>query len=55
MLLLPTTPNVRRWTRYDTQVPMVSREWGLLDAMASPGRQGDIALEQLEATRAVAA
>jgi hypothetical protein len=48
MLLLATTANVRRWTRDDTPVPMTTREWGLLDAMASPGRQGDIAREQFE-------
>ncbi|MDR1266426.1 MAG: helix-turn-helix domain-containing protein [Propionibacteriaceae bacterium] len=45
MLLLATTANVRRWTRTDTPVPMTARLWGLLDAMASPGRQGDIARE----------
>ncbi|MCL2803640.1 MAG: helix-turn-helix domain-containing protein [Micrococcales bacterium] len=46
MLLLPTTENVRRWTRNDTATAMVVREWGWLDAMASPGRQGDIAREE---------
>jgi len=43
MLLVPSTDNVRRWTRDDTATPMVVPEWGWLDAMASPGRQGDIA------------
>jgi len=48
MLLLPTTQNVRSWTRVDLEVPMVTAEWGWLDAMASPGRQSDIAREQFE-------
>lgn len=53
MLLLPATSNVRRWMRGDTDVPMVVREWGWLDAMASPGRQGDIAREEFESVRMV--
>jgi len=55
MLLLPTTGNVRRFTRATTEVPMMVREWGWLDAMASPGRQGDIAREEFESMRMVAA
>jgi transcriptional regulator with XRE-family HTH domain len=55
MLLLPTTANVRRWTRDGAATPMVTREWGLLDAMASPGRQGDIAREQFGSMKLAAA
>ena len=48
MLLLPTTENVRAFTRETAQGAMVAREWGLLDALASPGRQADVALLALE-------
>jgi len=48
MLLLPSTNNVSRWTRDDTTPLMVFPQWGWLDAMASPGRQGDIAREEFE-------
>jgi len=51
MLLLPTTDNVRRWTRDDTDNPMVVPEWGWLDAMASPGRQSDIARDEFESNK----
>ncbi|MDR1767206.1 MAG: helix-turn-helix domain-containing protein [Propionibacteriaceae bacterium] len=54
MLLLPATDNVRARLRVDTVVPMMVREWGLLDAMASPGRQGDIARDQFQSIRASA-
>jgi hypothetical protein len=53
MLVLPTTANVKRWISFGSGVPMVTREWGLLDAMASPGRQGDIAREQYELMKLV--
>lgn len=55
LLLLPTTANVRRWVRDGDGVAMVAREWGLLDAMASPGRQGDIAREELAWARSAMA
>jgi len=55
MLLLPSTDNVRRWTRGDTDTPMVAPEWGWLDAMASPGRQCDIARVEFESNRMVLA
>jgi transcriptional regulator with XRE-family HTH domain len=48
MLLLPTTDNVRRWERNEHEVSMVCQEWGWLDAMASPGRQGDIARDDFQ-------
>jgi transcriptional regulator with XRE-family HTH domain len=48
MLLLPTTDNVRRWARYDTPVPMTTREWAILDAMSSPGRQSELARQELK-------
>jgi len=51
MLLLQTTDNVRRWTRNDTEFAMVNRDWAWLDAMASPGRQGDIARGEYESSR----
>jgi transcriptional regulator with XRE-family HTH domain len=53
MLLMPTTANVVRYSRSDTKVPMVTWEWGLLDAMASPGRQSDIAHEFFDSLRSV--
>lgn len=46
--LLPITDNVRRFTRMTTVGAMVTREWGLLDALASPGRQSDIARSALD-------
>jgi len=55
MLLIPSTDNVRRWTRPGVQPQMVVTEWGWLDAMASPGRQGDIARDEFESTRMVPA
>ena len=55
MFLLPTTGNVRRWTRPVGGQLMMSKEWGLLDAMASPGRQGDIAREVFETMKMVPA
>ncbi|WP_050758272.1 helix-turn-helix domain-containing protein [Xylanimonas cellulosilytica] len=50
MLLMPTTDNVRAFTREVDGVAMVSPEWGLLDALASPGRQADVARTVLEAS-----
>ena len=44
MLILPTTRNVEAVTRDVSGIAMVSREWGLLDSLASPGRQPDAAL-----------
>ena len=55
MLLLPTTENVRQWTRDNADTSMVAKEWGWLDAMASPGRQGDIAREAFQSNRMVPA
>ena len=43
MFLLPLTRNVKKWTVETNGYAMVTPEWGLLDAMASPGRQADIA------------
>lgn len=57
LLLLPTTENVRAVTRRTPRGAMVAREWGLLDALASPGRQADVALtafESLDAETAAA-
>jgi transcriptional regulator with XRE-family HTH domain len=48
LMILPTTEGVRSYTRGTLVIPMVSREWGLLDALASPGRQSDIALDLFE-------
>jgi len=39
--LLATTDNVRAVTRDVNGTAMVSREWALLDSLASPGRQPD--------------
>jgi transcriptional regulator with XRE-family HTH domain len=42
MFLLPTTRNVRAASRTgDSGIGFVSREWALLDSLASPGRQPD--------------
>lgn len=41
--VLPTTQNVRRFTREDAGFDMVTPAWGMLDALASPGRQSDAA------------
>jgi transcriptional regulator with XRE-family HTH domain len=49
ILLLPTTDNVQANASRKGRVRMVSPEWGLLDALASPGRQPDAALEALAA------
>jgi transcriptional regulator with XRE-family HTH domain len=47
MFAIPTTDNVRANAAKVKDIMMVSREWGLLDALASPGRQPDAALEIL--------
>lgn len=47
-MLLPTTDNVRRFTRTIAEGVLVTREWGLLDALASPGRQSDVARPLLD-------
>jgi len=44
LFLLPTTDHVRGVTRDVDGVAMVSREWALLDSLASPGRQPDVSL-----------
>jgi len=44
MFLLPITRNVRAATRPVGSVVMVSREWALLDSLASPGRQTDFSM-----------
>jgi transcriptional regulator with XRE-family HTH domain len=55
LLLLPATENVYRDTRVVDGTFMVSPEWGILDALASPGRQPDAALEALSANTGTAA
>ncbi len=55
VIVLPITDNVRRFTRRVGSTAMLVSEWGTLDALASPGRQSDVArpfLSQL-AVRAV--
>jgi len=47
MFILPTTNNVRACAIPFNDVALVSPEWGMLDALASPGRQPDAALEVL--------
>jgi len=41
LFLLPTTDNIRGVRLDVDSVAMVSREWALLDSLASPGRQPD--------------
>lgn len=52
VFLLPITNNVRSNSRRKSKATMVSSEWGLLDALASPGRQPDAALEVMAAKAA---
>jgi len=46
--LLPTTDNVRFWFDDVDGVAMTSREWALLDSLASPGRQPDATMYLLD-------
>ena len=48
LFLLPTTDNVRATVRDRDGVAMVSREWALLDSLASPGRQPDVSMYLLD-------
>jgi len=48
MFLLPTTDNVRFWSGDFGGVTMTSREWALLDSLASPGRQPDATMYLLD-------
>jgi len=41
MFLLPTTDNVQSWSSDVDGIQMTTREWALLDSLASPGRQPD--------------
>jgi transcriptional regulator with XRE-family HTH domain len=54
LFVLPITDNVRRYVQAERGVAMVSPEWALMDALASPGRQPDAALEALAARDATA-
>lgn len=47
MFVLPITPNVEAVRRDADGIAMVSREWGLLDSLASPGRQPDVTMNLL--------
>ena len=47
VIVLPITENVRRFTRWVDGTAMLAPEWGMLDALASPGRQADVALSLL--------
>lgn len=55
LLVIDATDNVRKASRAIKEVTMVSAEWGLLDALASPGRQPDATLELMVAMRETAA
>jgi len=48
MFLLPTTANVENWSSDVDGVSMASREWALLDSLASPGRQPDATMYLLD-------
>ena len=48
LFLLPTTDNVRAWSSDIAGVRMVTREWALLDSLASPGRQPDATMYLLD-------
>ena len=43
VIVLPITENVRKFTRLVDGTAMLRPEWGMLDALASPGRQADVA------------
>ena len=43
VIVLPTTNNVRSFTRWISDTAFLEPEWGMLDALASPGRQADVA------------
>lgn len=43
VIVLPITENVLRFTRWVNGTAMLAPEWGMLDALASPGRQADVA------------
>lgn len=43
VIVLPITENVRKFTRWVNGTAMLAPEWGMLDALASPGRQADVA------------
>lgn len=49
VVVLPSTESARKFMRIVKGTAMVSREWGMLDALASPGRQADVALSFLPA------
>ena len=51
MFVLPITDNVRGCAIPFGAVALVSPEWGMIDALASPGRQPDAALEVLTIKR----
>ena len=48
MFLLPITDNARSWSGDVDGVQMTTREWALLDSLASPGRQPDATLYLLD-------
>jgi transcriptional regulator with XRE-family HTH domain len=54
LFALPITDNVRQYAQLKRGVAMVASQWALMDALASPGRQPDAALEALAARDAVA-
>jgi transcriptional regulator with XRE-family HTH domain len=45
MFLISSTENINTYSMEKSGVKMASVEWGLLDALASPGRQQDIAMD----------
>lgn len=47
VIILPKTENVRKFVRRAHDVDVMMPEWGLLDAIASPGRQSDTAIAYL--------
>ncbi len=49
VVVLPSTECARRFMRKVKGTAMLSPEWGMLDALASPGRQADVALSFLPA------
>ncbi|GAA1874381.1 hypothetical protein GCM10009715_21360 [Paeniglutamicibacter psychrophenolicus] len=49
VVVLPSTDSTKRYVRHVQGTAMLSPEWGMLDALASPGRQADVALSLLPA------
>ena len=55
LFVLPTSDNVRYSSYGKDGILLVEKGWGVLDALASPGRQPDATLELLASSKENAA